>query len=328
MKTFKWKVACAALILTSVGASQAAEDSYRFSGALDLGYYKDFDKVTKTGSISRSNVAFDALKNLGGSLAGTVKLNSRFFLRNPHTKEHLVNEDSKYLFAGEATAGLKGDFGHVRVGRALTALWQNDWVYDAWYNYDSIASPAWWTWHGNSPADPNASQKNASFARLNQGIFYASPQFSGFSLDASLGLKKRDEDKDRSMSMALKYAQGNWNAMLATEKTPVGNKINFLGVNYKMGALSVMGAYDHEKLADGGKNRSATVSAKLVDGQFSYMVGVGRQLDYSGNFLGLGVSYAYKPNFNTYISYGNQGSGFWGGTGRKDAIGLGVNYTF
>jgi predicted porin len=206
MKISKLKIACGALILTSVGMSQAAEDSYRFSGALDFGYYKDFDKATKTGSISRSNVAFDALKNLGGGLAGTVKLNSRFFLRNPHTKEHLVNEDGKYLFAGEATAGLKGDFGHVRVGRALTALWQNDWVYDAWYNYDSIASPAWWTWHGNSPADPNASQKNASFARLNNGIFYASPQYAGFSADVSLGLKKQDADKNKSMSLALKYA--------------------------------------------------------------------------------------------------------------------------
>jgi predicted porin len=328
MKTFKWKAACAALILTSVGVSQAAEDSYRFSGALDFGYYKDFDKATKTGSISRSNVAFDALKNLGGGLAGTVKLNSRFFLRNPHTKEHLVNEDGKYLFAGEATAGLKGDFGHVRVGRALTALWQNDWVYDAWYNYDSIASPAWWTWHGNSPADPNASQKNASFARLNNGIFYASPQYAGFSADVSLGLKKQDADKNKSMSLALKYAQGNLNAMFATEKTPAGNQINFLGAQYTMGILSVMGAYDHEKMVDGGKNRSATISAKLVDGQFSYMIGGGRQLDYHSNFLGLGASYAYKPNTQVFVSYGNQESGFWGSNTSKDAMGIGVNYSF
>jgi predicted porin len=328
MKNLKLQLVVGAAILTSLSISQAAEDSYRFSGALDFGFYKDFDKASKTGSISRSNVAFDAFKNLGGGLAGTAKLNSRFFLRNPNTSEHLVNEDSKYLFAGEATAGLKGDFGHVRLGRALTAMWQNDWVYDAWYNYDSIASPAWWTWHGNSPADPNASSKNVSFARLNNGVFYASPQFAGFSLDASLGLKKREADKNNSMSLALKFEQGNLNAMFATEKTPVGNKVNFLGANYKMGVLSVMGAYDHEKLANGGKNRSTTVSARLVDGQFSYMVGIGRQLDYHADFFGLGASYAYKPNVNVYVSYGHQGSGFWGGAAQKDAMGLGVNYAF
>jgi len=54
MKNSQWKIACVALISTSVGMLQAAEDSYRFSGALDLGYYKDLDKATKTGSISRS----------------------------------------------------------------------------------------------------------------------------------------------------------------------------------------------------------------------------------------------------------------------------------
>jgi hypothetical protein len=52
MKNSQWKIACVALISTSVGMLQAAEDSYRFSGALDLGCYKDLDKATKTGSIS------------------------------------------------------------------------------------------------------------------------------------------------------------------------------------------------------------------------------------------------------------------------------------
>lgn len=328
MKTPHPQIALGVALLTCVGLSQAAEDSYRFSGALDFGYYKDFDQETKTGSISRSNVAFDGLKNLGGGLAGTVKLNTRFFLRNPNTKEHLINEDEKYLFAGEATAGLKGDFGHVRLGRALTALWQNDWVYDAWYNFDAIASPAWWTWHGNSPADPNASQKNASFARLNHGIFYASPKWSGLSMDASWGMKKRSADKNHSMSLAVKYAHDRLNAMIATEKTPVGNTVNFVGLQYQMGALSVMGAYDHEKWLEGGKNRSATLSARLVDGPVSYMLGMGRQLDYQANIYGIGVSFAYLPNTQVYVSYGNQERGFWGNAGHKDAIGLGVNYTF
>lgn len=317
-----------AIALTMAHMAQAAEDSYKFSGTLDLGVYKDFDGKQKTGSISRSNVAFDGLKDFGNGMAGTVKLNTRFFLRNPNTRENLVNEDPKYLFAGEATVGLKGDFGHVRVGRALTALWQNDWAYDAWYNYDSIASPAWWLWHGNSAADPNASAKNASFARLNNGVFYASPKLGGFSVDASLGLKKQSADKNNSVSVALKYAQGDFGGMLAHEKTPVGNSVTFVGAKYKLGALSLMGAYDHEKLAAGGKNRSATVSAQWVDGKLSYMAGYGRQLDYHANFYSLGAAYAFKPSTSFYVSYGSQAKGFWGRTDKADAIGVGVNYSF
>ena len=320
----------AAIGMTIFGSAQAAEDSYKFSGTLDLGYYRDYDGESKTGSISRSNVAFDGLKDLGNGMAGTLKLNTRFFLRNPNTKENLVNEDPKYMFAGEATAGVKGDFGHVRVGRALTALWQNDWAYDAWYNYDQIASPAWWLWHGNSPADPNASAKSASFSRLNNGVFYASPTFGGgFSVDASLGLRKQTADKNNSTSIALKYAQGPLTAMLATEKTPVGNTINFVSAKYKFNTLSVMGGYDDEKLSGGGKNRSIALSAQLPDGKMTYMAGLGRQLDYNNaNFFSLGASYAYKPNTNLYVSYGNQAKGFWGNNASKNAIGVGVNYSF
>lgn len=307
-----------------------AEDSYKFSGTLDLGYYKDFDGESKTGSISRSNIAFDANKDLGEGLALTGKVNTRFFLRNGNTHENFVNEDPKYLGSGEFTLGLKGtDWGQLRAGRALTALWQNDWAYDAWYNYDSIASPAWWLWHGNSAADPNASSKNASFARLNNGLFYSSPTYNGFSLDASYGAKTQDLDRNHSTSVALKYNQSAYGVMYANEKTPAGNTINFLGGKVNFGPLSLMLAYDDEKLYSGKKNRSYTASARYTDGPMSYMLGTGVQRDYdNAKFYSAGVSYAYKPNVNIYGSYGNQGKGLWGSTSSKDAFGVGVNYSF
>jgi predicted porin len=319
-----------------VSCAAYAQDSYKFSGTLDLGYYQDFDGKTKTSSISRSNIAFDANKDLGSGLALTGRVNTRFFLRHPTSKEFLVNEDPKYLGAGELTAGLKSaQWGHLRVGRATTALWQNDWVYDAWYNYDSIASPAWWLWHGNSPADPNASQTRASFARLNDGLFYSSPSFNGFSVDASYGTKTRPavsagaaKDKNHSVSVALKYDHKDYSAMFAHEKTPVGNTINFLAGKLNLGKTSLMAAYDEEKFGS-KQNRSYTLSARHTEGAMSYMLGVGVQRDYkNAKFFGAGVSYAYKPNLNLYASYGNQGRDFWGSTASRDAVGVGVSYSF
>lgn len=307
-----------------------AEDSYKFSGTLDLGYYKDFDGNTKTGSISRSNIAFDANKDLSGGMALTGKINTRVRLRNPDTRENFVNEDPKYFGSGEATVGLKdSQWGHVRFGRAITALWNNDWAYDAWYNYDSIASPAWWLWHGNSPADPNASTKGASFARLNNGVFYTSPNFNGFSVDASYGIQTQDKDRNHSTSVALKYDQKDYGALFAHEKTPAGNTVNFLAGKVNFGALSVMAGYDDEKLQNGKANRSYSASARYTDGAMSYLAGVGVQRDYgNAKFYSAGLSYAYKPNLNIYGSYGNQGKGLWGSTSAKDALGVGVNYSF
>jgi predicted porin len=117
--------------------------------------------------------------------------------------------------------------------------------------------------------------------------------------------------------------------MVASEKTPAGNTVTFVGANYKMGALTVMGGYDDEKIYGGAKNRSVSVSARLADGKMSYMAGFGRQLDYNdANFFSLGANYAFKSNMNLYVSYGNQAKGFWGNKTSKDAIGVGVNYSF
>jgi hypothetical protein len=329
MKTFLKLSALGTISISLFAANVHAEDSYKFFGTLDYGYYKGYDDKSQFGSMSRSDVGFNANKDLTPDLAATVKIDTRFFLRDPSNGNYFVNEDPEFLGSAEATVGLKGSFGHVRVGRALTAVWGNDWAYDAWYNYDSLASPAWWSWHGNSPADPNASSLNASFPRLNNGLFYASPVFGGgFSVDASYGMKTQTADVNHSSSIAFKYSQKEFGVMYGREKTPAGNTFQIVAGKVNFGDLSLMGAYDDESIFGGGKNRSATVSGRYSIGVMSYMLGFGRQVDYHANFYSAGASYAYKPNINLYVSYGNQAKGFWGSAESKNAMGVGVNYSF
>jgi len=259
MKTiFKLSILGAASVLAA--ASVHAEDSYNFFGTLDLGYYKGFDDKSQLGSISRSNLGFAANKDLSADLAATAKINTRFFFRNPVNGDHFVNEDPKYLGSGEATVGLKGNYGHLRVGRSLTALRSNDWAFDAWGNYDIIASPAWYLWN-RSAADPNNSSTNVSYLRLNNGAFYASPVFAGgFSVDASYGTRSEPLDTRHSASLAVKYNQKDYGLMYGHEKTPVGNTINFVGGKVNFGNLSVMAAYNEDGPSNGDKLRSTTLS--------------------------------------------------------------------
>ena len=323
------KASALCLASTLLAAGAHAEDSYKFFGTLDYGYFKGYDDKSQFGSISRSNVGFDASKDLTQDLAATAKISTRFFIRDTSTGDFFVNEDTKYLGSGEATAGIKGSFGHLRIGRALTAVWSNDWNYDAWGNYDSIASPAWQLWHYNSPADPNASTRNASYLRLNNGVFYASPVFGGgFSVDASYGAKTQTGDKNHSTSVALKYNQKEFGAMYGQETTPGGNTFKFVGGKVNFGNFSVMASYDDESLYGGGKSRSSTLSGRYTHGSMSYLLGFGRQLDDKANFYSAGASYAYKPNTNLYVSYGNQAKGFHGNAKAVDAYGVGVNFSF
>lgn len=308
-------LACAA------GTAQA-QSNVTLSGTLDVGVYRGYDDATHLGGISRSNIALSGSEDLGRGLAAIFKLSSRFKLNNGQF------EDPKTMWSGESTVGLKGAFGTVRFGRALTAVWQNDWSFDPWYNYDSIASPAWWLWHGNSPADPNVSSTGASFSRLNNGIFYTSPTVGGLSVDVSGGVERQTADKNHSLSMALKYGNGPVSLMAATEHTPDNNRFNFFAGKYSFGSLAVMGAYDHEVLPTGARNRSYTLGGQYVVGAMTFNLGYGRQLDYRANFFGGSAIYALSKRTNLYVSLGNQGRNFWGAADSKTAVGVGMNHSF
>lgn len=324
----KWIAIGGVSLLSMVVATAQAEDSYKVSGTLDYGYIKGYDGSNQFGSISRSNVAFDGAMDLANDVTATAKVNARFFLRDTTTGEYLVNEDPKYPGAAEETIGLKGSWGQLRYGRALTAMWNNDWNYDAWYNYNTIASPSWWLWHGNTPADPNVSTTNASYARLNDGLFYTSPVFHGFNLDVSYGLNQQTADINHSQSVVINYAQKEFGVMLAHELNPAGNVDQFVAGKVNFGDLSLMAAYDDEKIYTGGTNRSYTASARYTLGKMSYMLGYGHQQDFGADFYSAGASYALNSNASIYISYGNQGKGFWGNTKAVDAYGIGANLSF
>ncbi len=209
---------CAISLLTFSGGVAFAQSSVKISGTLDMGIYRGYDEDSHVGGISRSNIQFSGVEDLGGGLTTTFNLSARF---SPDTG---AMEDSKTFFSGESTVGLKGDFGHIRLGRAVTAMWANDWAFDPWYNYDSIASPAWWLWHGSSPADPNFSTAGASFVRLNNGIFYDAPTWNGLTLHLSGGVEKQPGDVTRSLSAAITYANGPFTLMASSERTPVDNR--------------------------------------------------------------------------------------------------------
>jgi hypothetical protein len=57
MKKINRLNAALGMALALTGVAQAAEDSYKFSGTLDLGYYRDYDEQSKTGSISAVELA-------------------------------------------------------------------------------------------------------------------------------------------------------------------------------------------------------------------------------------------------------------------------------
>lgn len=296
-------VALCALLSLGFASGAQAQSSVKISGYLDIGIYRDTAKTWQVGSIQRSNIQFSGVEDLGGGLAATFNLSHRF---NPDTG---ANESAtKPFFHGESTVGLKGAFGSVQVGRRLDAMYANDWEFDPWYNFDRVASPAWDLWHYNFPSDPTGNSGTAEYGRLNNGIFYDSPSFGGFSAHLSGSPETAPGSTNKPYTAALRYSGGMFAAMVAHGKNSAGNTDTFAGLKATISNASLMGAYDVSR-AGPSKAKSATLGATYAIGQTTLRAGWG-QVDVDGvkaeKVAGLGAVYALSKRTSVYADFAHK----------------------
>ena len=297
----------AALSAASWGAH--AQSTVNISGLIDAGVYRGFDKVNHVGTIQRSNLAFSGSEDLGGGLAATFKLSTRFEMGTGQ----LEGAGSKPFWQGESTVGLKGGWGSVRLGRALDAVWANDWTYDPWGNFDRIASPAWQYWHYNYASNRTSNTGSPEYGRLANGVFYDSPSLGGFTAHLSGSFENSSNPPAGrtagTRGLSLNYDQGAVSLMAAGSRNASDDTVVFLGGKYTFGALSLMGAYDRSKF-EGPVDSVAkvyTLGAVYRIGQASLKASYGR-LDLDGRksaFIGLGGDYALSKRTSVYVSLGN-----------------------
>ena len=313
----------AALPLTGVWAQAS---SVQISGFLDLGIYRDFKGTAQLGTIQRSHITFSGVEDLGGGLKTTFRLSHRLDLDTG------LNEGfgQKPFWHGESTVGLRGDWGHVRLGRALSALWAHDWKFDPWGHINRVASSAWYQWFYYVPTDRVSNNGAPEFGRTSNGIFYDSPTLGGFTLHLS-GSPERTlgPGGGKPYAASLEYAQGPLAGMLAFDRNGSGDRASFAALKYKLGDTSLMTSYDDSRKAQNqGRSRVVSIGAThKLDVQTTLKAGVGRQkLNEDVNlFYSLGVDYALSKRTTLYASLGHQRPA---NSGARTSLGVGMSHAF
>lgn len=316
-------------VLLFTGGAAHAQSSVTISGLFDLGVYRGFDKTKNVGTIQRSNIQFAGTEDLGNGHAATFKLSHRFE-GDTGAPEGL---GSKPQWQGESTVGLKGPWGSVRLGRALDAVWANDWAYDPWYNFNRIASPAWQYWHYNYSSNRTSNNGSPEYGRLANGVFYDSPKFGGFSFHYSGSFEKSYEPgagTGKNNGLSLNYDEGPVSAMLAGSRNSNGDTVVFVGGKYSFGDFALMGAYDRSKYETTPFDSFAkvyTVGATYKIGLAELKASFGRLKagDSSGRFYGLGADYALSKRTTVYASAGHNRPD---NSRNKTAYGVGIAHSF
>lgn len=326
----------ASLGMFALGAAWGQSSPVQISGLLDLGIYRDFKGTAQLGTIQRSHITFSGVEDLGGGLKTTFRLSHRLDLDTG------LNEGfgQKPFWHGESTVGLRGDWGHVRLGRALSALWAHDWKFDPWGHINRVASSAWYQWFYYAPTDRVSNNGAPEFGRTPNGIFYDSPTLGGFTLHLS-GSPERTQGAGggKPYAASLEYASGPLSGLLALDRNGSGDRALFGAVKYRLGVTtlgettlgdtSLMASADDSCRAQGlGRSRVLSVGAthKLA-AQTTLRVGVGRQkLDGDTRlFYSLGADHALSRRTTLYLSLGHQRPDHKGGS---TSLGAGMSHAF
>jgi predicted porin len=318
----------ATAVLLFAGTPAHAQSTVTVSGLVDLGVYRGFDKTKNVGTIQRSNLAFSGSEDLGGGLAATFKLSHRFDADTGRPE----GEGFKPFWQGESTVGLKGAWGSLRLGRALDAVWNNDWAYDPWYNFNRIASPAWQYWHYNYSSSRTGNNGTAEYGRLSNGVFYDSPSFGGFAFHVSGSFEKAagpGAGSGNNAGLSINYDQGPVSVMLAHSKNSSDDTVTYVGAKYTIGDLSIMGAYDRSKYeaAVDSTAKVYTLGATYKIGQTELKAGYGH-LNVDGTksqFLGLGADYWLSKRTSLYVSAGRNKPDH---ADSASAYGVGIAHSF
>lgn len=319
--------ACAAAFAAAL-APVHAEPSVTMSGFLDIGAYRGFDRTEQVGTIKRSHLTFSGRENLGGGLAATFRLQTRFEADTGSTET-----TGKPFWHGESTVGLQGSFGHLRFGRALDVVSNNDWAFDPWDNFDRIASPAWNNWHWNYASDRTSNSGGAEYGRLSNGIFYDSPALGGLRVHFSGAFEDSpgpDGGTGNNTGLALGWSDGAIGALLAASRNSSDDEVQFLGLRMVHGAWTFMGAYDRSVYdAPAGDSTAKVLSAGLryAIGTKTLKAGYAHR-DVDGtdtDFVGLGVDYALSKRTSVYLSLGRNDTD---GASARTAYGIGISHGF
>jgi predicted porin len=272
-------------------------------GNLDVAINKESNAALKMDRGYNNWIGFKGQEDLGDGLSAIFNLQTRF---KPDTG---AQERPTAFLQGESTVGLKSTtVGSLRVGRAVTPLWNNIWLFEPWYNSGFNGSLATYqTGSYSSDGISDVALGYANFARISNGVFYDSPDFSGFRFAVAGEVEKNPLAKTRNVGISLNYGKGPIGAMASYERNGNNDNIYFLGGSYDFSGLVIMGSYSHTKLVginaeQAGRNseRLMVLAATYALGTDTIKAGYGRNQDSGNHKTSLGYSHPLSKRTALY----------------------------
>lgn len=309
-----------ALLGAFAGVAQA-QSAVQIYGSVDAGLVKRSNATLAIGKRNSNTLGFKGTEELGNGLKALFQLEIRY---EPDTGT--LESVTRPLFQGQSRVGLQGDFGMVRLGRGLTAFQESS---SAFEPFHGIPSPVGFQTDltvAGYTSDPLGTAGNST-NRFSNALFYNSPEFSGFQVNATVATKEalggpavvgrgtlalpqyaaNAEASANPFSISTTYKNGPVGAMLAFERNAIETKLwSIAGSILATPELKLMASYtrqdrDHTAIID-PKTKAWILGANYTMGPGKILAGYGQKSpDGLVKQKQLSLGYEYSLSKRTYL---------------------------
>jgi len=234
----------------------AQTSSLAFDGHLNLGMVKESGRSAELGRGYNNWLRLIGREQLDGELSAGMTLELRY-------KPETGMAERESLFQGESTIGVASKrFGTLRLGRAMSPLWQQKWRFEPWFDSEFIGSLGSYQ-SGSYTSDPTAALGYANWARIPGALFYDSASEGGFTLHLASAVSPPAGATGRTRGGALNYADAALAGMISFERNNRDDTICFVAGSWAISPLTVVGSYSAVRLAiSPGTETSYVLSAR------------------------------------------------------------------
>ncbi|TSE35778.1 porin [Tepidimonas charontis] len=225
------KTLIALAVLAASGAAMA-QSSVTLYGVADMVIHKDKGQPTKLKSdgVSFSHWGIKGEEDLGGGLKAGFLYEQAIALDNGAAGPG---------FDRQTYLSLSGGFGEIKLGKIWTAYDDISGATDAAFNA-IVLSPVWLIFQSQYGYTYNP----------NNGIYYATPSFGGFSGAVSTNLRE-GKANSRVSAFHVKYEGGPLFVALGyQDDEPNNEKYTRIGASYDLGVAKLLGTYGRVKNED------------------------------------------------------------------------------
>jgi predicted porin len=215
-----------------------AQSSVTISGRMDarLGYTAQVATGASKYAIGEDGganaIRFAITEDLGGGLRAVADVGMRFGIADGLSQA----AGARPLFQGETRVGVVGGFGTIKLGRGLTAVQGPIGSADPW----GVTTVAGTQYAPGFATDYAAGGEG----RIDQGIFYTSPNISGFTVGASVSPRKLTSATVTSTkthhSLYAGYSAGPLSINVGHEQNRVGDTMTPIWGSYNVGFATLI----------------------------------------------------------------------------------------